>query len=101
MLRVPRQYSYGIYLLHLPFVMYAGGRMRALPTGTFVLAASGVVALVVAGSVAVEHAVERSTDRWLGGVASAVDARIDFGLGPTLASHVAISRDAGRGEERS
>ncbi len=59
------KYSYGIYLLHLPFVMYAGGRMRALPTGTFVLAASGVVALVVAGSVAVEHAVERSTDRWL------------------------------------
>ncbi|MBK7972724.1 MAG: hypothetical protein IPK07_05385 [Deltaproteobacteria bacterium] len=63
-------YSYGIFLLHQPFGMNAGEHMAGWPTTLFVLAASAVVAAVVAGSIAVERAVTRLTDRALAALAA-------------------------------
>ncbi len=58
--------SYGLYLVHQPYVLYFAERMRALDTGTFVAAASGIIVVLVLGAMALERAVNALTDRLLG-----------------------------------
>jgi peptidoglycan/LPS O-acetylase OafA/YrhL len=58
--------SYGLYLVHQPYVLYFAERMRGLDTGTFVAAASGIIAVLVLGAMALERAVNALTDRVLG-----------------------------------
>lgn len=56
-------YSYGIFLLHQPFVMKAGEQMTGWPTPSFVFGATAVVGALVAASIPIERAVNRLTDR--------------------------------------
>lgn len=56
-------YSYGIFLLHQPFVMNAGDRLQGCPTARFALASTAVVGAVVVGSTGIERVVARLTDR--------------------------------------
>ncbi len=59
-------YSYGLYLFHQPFVMAAGEKLQPCGTGTFLIAATALTALVAAASMGVEYAVNRGFER-LGG----------------------------------
>jgi peptidoglycan/LPS O-acetylase OafA/YrhL len=58
--------SYGLYLVHQPYVLYFAERMRGLETPTFVAAASGIIAALVLGAMGLERAVNALTDRVLG-----------------------------------
>lgn len=58
--------SYGFYLLHQPYVLYAGERMRDLSLGTFVLAGAPILAAIAWGSGLLERAVNDLTQRALG-----------------------------------
>lgn len=55
--------SYGFYLLHQPYVLYAGERMRSLPLGAFVLAGAAILAAIAWGSGLLERAVNQLTQR--------------------------------------
>ena len=59
-------YSYGLYLLHQPYVMYAGPRFASFATPVYALAATALVATLTLGSMAIERAVARITERVLG-----------------------------------
>lgn len=59
-------YSYGLYLLHQPYVNYAAVRLRDLALGEFVAVASIVLVAVVLGSGFVERLVNRAARRVLG-----------------------------------
>ena len=56
-------YSYSIYLLHQPYMMYAGNRLRSVGMGVFLGIACAVALLVVLGSIAIEHTVNGAVDR--------------------------------------
>jgi peptidoglycan/LPS O-acetylase OafA/YrhL len=56
-------YSYGIYLLHQPYVMYTGERLNGFSMPVAVTAVSGVLVLIVAGASWIERALERLTGR--------------------------------------
>lgn len=56
-------YSYSIYLLHQPYVMYAGRMIHAESMGIFFDIACAVTLLVVLGSISIEYAVNRGVDR--------------------------------------
>jgi peptidoglycan/LPS O-acetylase OafA/YrhL len=58
--------SYGLYLLHQPYVLYFAERMRELETPMFVAAASGIIVVLALGAMALERAVNALTDRVLG-----------------------------------
>lgn len=58
-------YSYGLYLLHQPYVLYAGPRWQDLGTMPYALAATTLVAVLFVASATVERAVGRLTDRIL------------------------------------
>jgi peptidoglycan/LPS O-acetylase OafA/YrhL len=58
--------SYGLYLVHQPYVLYFAERMRGLETPTFVVAASGIIVVLVLGAMTLERAVNALTDRVLG-----------------------------------
>ncbi len=58
--------SYGFYLLHQPYVLYAGERMRDLSLGAFVLAGAPILAVIAWGSGLLERAVNDLTQRALG-----------------------------------
>lgn len=58
--------SYGLYLVHQPYVLYFAERMRELHPGSFVAAASAIVVALVLGAMALERAVNALTDRLLG-----------------------------------
>ena len=53
-------YSYGIYLFHQPYVMYAGEKLRPHSLGEFLVLASAVIVLVALGSMCLEYAVNRT-----------------------------------------
>ncbi len=57
--------SYGLYLVHQPYVLYFAERMRGLDTAAFLAAASGIIVLLVLGAMALERAVDALTDRVL------------------------------------
>ena len=58
--------SYGLYLVHQPYVLYFAERMRGIDTPTFVAAASGIIVVLVLGAMALERGVNALTDRVLG-----------------------------------
>jgi peptidoglycan/LPS O-acetylase OafA/YrhL len=60
-------YSYGLYLVHQPYVLYLGERVRDLSGPVFALVACGVVALLAAGVIPLERAVNQLVDRLLDG----------------------------------
>ena len=53
-------YSYGIYLFHQPYVMYAGEKLRPYSLGAFLVFASAVTLLVALVSMCFEYAVNRT-----------------------------------------
>ncbi len=59
-------FSYGFYLLHQPYVLYAGERLRDVPLPAFVGAGAAILALLAVGSGALEAAVDRAARRVLG-----------------------------------
>jgi peptidoglycan/LPS O-acetylase OafA/YrhL len=58
--------SYGLYLVHQPYVQYFGERMRSLDTVVFVVGAGGIIAILALGAMALERAVNGLTRRVLG-----------------------------------
>jgi peptidoglycan/LPS O-acetylase OafA/YrhL len=55
-------YSYGIYLFHQPYVMYAGEKLRSYDTGIFLVCAFAVTGVVVAGSICLEYGANRAAN---------------------------------------
>jgi peptidoglycan/LPS O-acetylase OafA/YrhL len=55
-------YSYSIYLLHQPYLMYVGRTIRSAGMGFFLLVACAVTLLVVLGSISMEYLVNRGVD---------------------------------------
>ena len=53
-------YSYSIYLLHQPYVMYVGEKLRPHSLGVFLVFASAVAVLIALGSMCLEYAVNRA-----------------------------------------
>lgn len=60
-------YSYGFYLLHQPYVLYAGEHLRDLPLGSFVAVAALILAGIAYASGLVERVVNNATKRILDG----------------------------------
>jgi peptidoglycan/LPS O-acetylase OafA/YrhL len=58
-------YSYGLYLLHQPYVLYFGTHMRNLGMLSFVLLAWVIIALLTVGAMFLERGVNHLTDRVL------------------------------------
>jgi peptidoglycan/LPS O-acetylase OafA/YrhL len=58
--------SYGLYLVHQPFVQYFGERMRSLDAAVFVMGAIGIVVVLTLGARVLERAVNGLTGRVLG-----------------------------------
>jgi peptidoglycan/LPS O-acetylase OafA/YrhL len=58
--------SYGLYLVHQPYVHYVGARMRFLDVPVFVVAAGGIIVVLVLGAMALERGVNALTRRALG-----------------------------------
>lgn len=56
-------YSYGFYLLHQPYVIYAGERMRELPLEAFVGVGTPLLAAIACGSGMLEAVVSRCVGR--------------------------------------
>jgi peptidoglycan/LPS O-acetylase OafA/YrhL len=63
-------FSYGFYLLHQPYVLYAGEHLRDLPLWGFVAVAGPVLAAIAWASGLLERAVNAATQRILGAPAS-------------------------------
>lgn len=59
-------YSYGLYLLHQPYVLYFAGLGRHLPTPSFVAMACALIAALALCSMALERQVDRLAQRVLG-----------------------------------
>jgi peptidoglycan/LPS O-acetylase OafA/YrhL len=57
--------SYGLYLVHQPYVHYFGERMRSMEAAAFVPAAAGIIAILALGAMTLERAVNRLTSRVL------------------------------------
>jgi peptidoglycan/LPS O-acetylase OafA/YrhL len=58
-------HSYGLYLLHQPYVLYFGTRMRELSMASFVALAWVIIALITVMSIFLEKGVNQLTDRVL------------------------------------
>lgn len=58
-------FSYGLYLLHQPYVIYFGERMRSLSVPVFVVLAGAIIALLAAGAIPLERYVNQLTSRVL------------------------------------
>jgi peptidoglycan/LPS O-acetylase OafA/YrhL len=58
-------YSYGLYLLHQPFVLYFAARMLELSTPRFVMASVALIAVLAAASMVIERWVNRIAQRAL------------------------------------
>jgi len=58
-------FSYGLYLLHQPYVIYCGERMRGLSLPVFIVLACVIIALITMGAIPVERYVNQLTSRVL------------------------------------
>ena len=56
-------YSYGIYLLHQPYIMYIGEKLRPFPFSVFFVASAAMVVLVSFAATHIEYAVDRIVGR--------------------------------------
>ncbi len=56
-------YSYGIYLLHQPFVMYAGEQLRSYPLGIYFVLAAAIIMLIALIAMIIEYTVNRLISR--------------------------------------
>ena len=54
-------FSYGLFLLHQPYVIYAGERMRELALPTFIVLSLPLLTILILGSSALERLVNRWT----------------------------------------
>lgn len=59
-------YSYGLYLLHQPYVIYFGAHAGALGTAAYLLLSIPVIATLTLGAIALERAVNALTKRLSG-----------------------------------
>jgi len=59
-------FSYGLYLIHQPYVIYLGERMRRMPLREFVAIACPVIAVLALLSAQLERYVNRLASRLLG-----------------------------------
>jgi peptidoglycan/LPS O-acetylase OafA/YrhL len=57
-------YSYGLYLVHQPYVIYFGERMRGLSMPVFVVGSAAIMALLTLCIIPVERAVNRMVTRF-------------------------------------
>jgi peptidoglycan/LPS O-acetylase OafA/YrhL len=57
-------YSYGIYLFHQPYVMYAGEKLRSCSLGVVLMLATAVIVLAALVSMSLEHAINRAMTRF-------------------------------------
>jgi peptidoglycan/LPS O-acetylase OafA/YrhL len=57
--------SYGLYLVHQPYVLYFGARMRSLDTAAFLVGAGPIIAILVLGAMMLERGVNALTTRAL------------------------------------
>jgi len=60
------QYSYGLYLLHQPYMTWLGTRLSSLPLAAFIAVGLAATAVLALASMAIEKRVNRLTTRWLG-----------------------------------
>jgi peptidoglycan/LPS O-acetylase OafA/YrhL len=58
-------FSYGLYLLHQPYVIYFGERMRDLSMPVFTVLAWAIIALIATGAIPLERYVNQLTSRVL------------------------------------
>jgi peptidoglycan/LPS O-acetylase OafA/YrhL len=58
-------FSYGLYLLHQPYVIYFGERMRTMSEPLFTVLACGIIALLACGAIPLERYVNQLTSRVL------------------------------------
>ncbi|MEN6442090.1 MAG: acyltransferase [Syntrophobacter sp.] len=56
-------YSYGLYLFHQPFVMYAGDRLQTYNIGIFILIASAVIGVITVVSMCSEYGINHALNR--------------------------------------
>jgi peptidoglycan/LPS O-acetylase OafA/YrhL len=59
-------YSYGLYLIHQPYVIYFGSRLRWLNLPEFTMLAAVFIAIIAAGSIYLEKFVNALTERAFG-----------------------------------
>jgi peptidoglycan/LPS O-acetylase OafA/YrhL len=59
-------YSYGLYLLHQPYVLYVAGRAETLSTPAFVAVLIALIAVLTLASMAIERRVNQLAQRALG-----------------------------------
>ena len=59
-------YSYGLYLLHQPYVLYFMSRAQHLPTPAFLAVLAALIVVLTLAAMAIERAVNRLTQRVLG-----------------------------------
>jgi peptidoglycan/LPS O-acetylase OafA/YrhL len=57
-------YSYGIYLFHQPYMIFAGEHLRPCSFGVFLIAASALILLISLVSVSLEYSVNRTWRRF-------------------------------------
>ena len=58
-------YSFGLYLLHHPYAMFFGERLRGQPMIVFILCATGLITLIAAFAMLVERGVNTVTEKLL------------------------------------
>lgn len=66
-------YSYGLFLVHQPYVIYLGIRLRFLTMPEFTLIAAVFIAIITLGSIQLEKLVNNLTERAFGRRKSAVE----------------------------
>jgi peptidoglycan/LPS O-acetylase OafA/YrhL len=59
-------YSYGLYLLHQPYVLYVAERVQSFSTPAFVAVLAALIALLTLASMEIERRVNRLAQRVLG-----------------------------------
>ena len=59
-------YSYGLYLIHQPYVIYFGARVRALSMPIFLVFACVLITILTLGAIPLERYVNQITNRMLG-----------------------------------
>jgi peptidoglycan/LPS O-acetylase OafA/YrhL len=62
LLPVAGMYSFGIYLLHQPYVVYFGERLQRQPMTIFIFAGAGLIMIVAAGAILIERGIQKASN---------------------------------------